>query len=72
MDLGDTRVNKRSVTLRNQLAEKPNASVPQACNGWAEIQAAYRLLAQEEIGWKAIVAPCFSFIESGQTSDVAR
>ena len=71
-DLGDAPLNKRSVTLRNPLADKPNASIPQACNGWAARPAAYELLAREEIGWEAIVAPCFSFIESGQTSDVAR
>ncbi|MFL6720144.1 MAG: transposase [Burkholderiaceae bacterium] len=62
-DLGDARLNKRSATLRNQLADMPNASIAQACSGWADIEAAYGLLAREEIGWEAIVAPCFSFIE---------
>jgi hypothetical protein len=51
IDLGDARLNKRSVTLLGRLADKPTASIPHACNGWAETQAAYRFLAQEEIGW---------------------
>src|SRR5205085_7372392 len=52
------RLNKRSVTLQNQLADMPNASIPRACNGCAEMQAGYGLLAREEIGWEGIVAPC--------------
>lgn len=33
------------------------ASIPQACGGWAETQAAYRFLAQDEIDWQGILAP---------------
>jgi hypothetical protein len=57
--LGDARLNKRSVTLLDRLADKPTASIPHACNGWAKTQAAYRFLAQEEIGWEDILAPHF-------------
>jgi hypothetical protein len=60
IDLGDARLNKRSVTLLDRLADKPTASIPHACNGWAETQAAYRFLAQEEIGWEDILAPHFN------------
>ena len=60
IDLGDARLNKRSVTLLDRLADKPTASIPHACNGWAETQAAYRFLAQEEIGWEDILSPHFS------------
>jgi hypothetical protein len=28
IDLGDARLNKRSVTLLNRLADKPTASIP--------------------------------------------
>ena len=31
-----------------------------SCNGWAETQAAYRFLAQEDISWEDILAPHFS------------
>ena len=60
INLGDVRLNKRSVTLLDRLADKPTASIPHACNGWAETQAAYRFLAQEEIGWEDILSPHFS------------
>lgn len=60
INLGDARLNKRSVTLLERWADKPSASIPHACNGWAETQAAYRFLAQDGIGWEDILAPHFS------------
>jgi hypothetical protein len=33
MDLRDARLNRRSVTLLDRLADKPTASIPHACNG---------------------------------------
>ncbi len=60
INLGDARLNKREVTLLDRLGEKPTASIPNACNGWAETQAAYRFLAQEEVKWKDILAPHFA------------
>lgn len=59
VDLGDKRLNRRSVKLLGQLGERPTASIPGACNGWAETQAAYRFLAQEDIGWEDILTPHF-------------
>lgn len=59
INLGDERLNKRSVKLLGRLGEKPTASIPAACNGWSETQAAYRFLAQPEIGWEAILTPHF-------------
>src|SRR5690606_8704603 len=32
-------------------------SIPQACRGWAELQGAYRFLAQEHVGWQDILQP---------------
>ncbi|WP_019936908.1 IS4 family transposase [Bordetella sp. FB-8] len=57
IDLGDQRLNKRAVRLAERLAEKPTASIPGACGGWAETAAAYRFLAQEELAWSDILAP---------------
>ena len=45
------------VRLSERLAEKPTASLPGACRGWAETQAAYRLLAQERLDWRDLLAP---------------
>lgn len=57
IDLGDQRLNKRAVLLAERLAEKPTASIPNACGGWAETAAAYRFLAQDELDWRDILAP---------------
>ena len=59
IDLGDERLNKRSVKLLETLGEKPTASIPHACNGWAETQAAYRFFAQDNIEWEDILSPHF-------------
>jgi Transposase DNA-binding len=40
IDLGDRRLDKRAVLLAERLAANPAASIPQACGGWAETQAA--------------------------------
>lgn len=55
--LGDERLNKRVVKLLERFAAKPTASIPGACGDWAETQAAYRFLANEEVSWEAILAP---------------
>jgi len=57
IDLGDKRLDKRAVLLAEQLGSKPSASIPGACGGWAETQAAYRFLAQDEVEWSDLVEP---------------
>ncbi|HXV09098.1 MAG TPA: IS4 family transposase [Burkholderiales bacterium] len=57
LDLGDRRLNRRAVLLAERLAAQPTASIPAACGGWAETQAAYRLLADDDIEWADILAP---------------
>ena len=57
LDLGDKRLDRRAVKLVEALAEKPMASIPQACGGWAETQAAYRFFGSEEFDWRDILAP---------------
>ena len=44
LELGDQRLNARAVLLAERLASKPTESIPNACLGWAETQAAYRFL----------------------------
>jgi hypothetical protein len=41
VDLGDKRLNKRLKMLAETLGDKPGASIPAACEGWAETAAAY-------------------------------
>jgi len=57
IDLGDTRRDRRAIHLIERLAEHPTASIPGACNGWAETQAAYRLLGSEAYDWLDILEP---------------
>lgn len=39
------------------MAATPSASVPKACNGWGETVAAYRFFDNENVDWRAILAP---------------
>jgi hypothetical protein len=57
IDLGDKSLNKRAFLLAEQWAAKPTASIPAACGGWAEAQAAYRFMAQDKVEWTDILAP---------------
>lgn len=57
INLGDKRLNKRSVKLLESFASKPNASIPAACGGWSETLAAYRFLGQDDITWRDILQP---------------
>jgi len=55
IDLGDVRLNKRLVLLTETLGDKPGASIPGACEDWAQTAAAYRLLAHENVGWSDVM-----------------
>lgn len=57
IDLGDKRLDRRAVLLAERLAQKPGASIPEACGGWAETLAAYRFLEREKVEWRDILAP---------------
>ena len=56
-DVGDARLNRRLVRVAEPLGAPPGASIPVACGGWAETQAAYRLLAYENADWESVLAP---------------
>ena len=56
-NLGDTRLNRRRVRVAERLGAQPVASIPVACGGWAETQAAYRLLANAAVDWEGVLAP---------------
>ena len=56
VDLGDERLNGRAVLLAERLAAEPGESIPNACRGWAETQAAYRFLSNDKTDWQALLA----------------
>jgi hypothetical protein len=53
IDLGDKRRGSRAI----RLVERPTASIPGACKGWAETQAAYGSFAGEEYEWMDLLEP---------------
>ena len=44
--LGDGRLTNRLIKIASAFAERPTASIPGACAGWVETQAAYRFFDQ--------------------------
>lgn len=57
IDLGDARLNRRARRLLQSLGDKPMPSIPAACGGWAETQAAYRLFDNPKVSADAVLAP---------------
>jgi hypothetical protein len=57
IDLGDERLNQRAPQLLGQLAAKPCQSIPAACGGWAETQAAYRFFDNQKVSVDKILQP---------------
>lgn len=55
LQLGDARLEQRAVLLLERLGQRPSASIPRACESWAETTAAYRFLRNEEVSWDRIL-----------------
>src|SRR5437868_1006802 len=54
-DLKDDRLNARLKEVLSQLASRPTASIPAACGGRAEMEAAYRLFDNEKVTFENIL-----------------
>jgi len=57
LDLGDPRRDRRAKELLKRFAARPTASIPGACEGWAETIGAYRFLGNEEVEWTDMMRP---------------
>jgi hypothetical protein len=57
LDLGDARLDRRAKKLMERLAERPAASIPEACDSWSETVVAYRFLRNPDVAWEGILAP---------------
>lgn len=57
IDLGDERLNKRSVKMIEGLAAEPQASVNAACSGWDETVGAYRFFDNDKVQPSKILQP---------------
>jgi Domain of unknown function (DUF4338)/Transposase DNA-binding/Transposase Tn5 dimerisation domain len=64
-EIGDSRLNKRLLTLAQAFYAQPQANIPQACQTRAETKAAYRFLDHPETSMEAI-------LESHYQATVAR
>lgn len=64
IDVGDARLGARVAMLASALIEHPASSLPDACGGWAETKAAYRLFDNERVNPDAILgAHCQATLE---------
>lgn len=57
VDLHDERLNERLREILEQMGERPTASIPAACGGYAEMAAAYRFFDNERVGFDAVLEP---------------
>ena len=58
--VGDSRLSRRLIKLADRLGDAPSASIPGACNGRNETQAAYRFFDQARadkrgLGWESVL-----------------
>jgi hypothetical protein len=57
VDLNDMRLNERLTRILSDLGERPTASIPAACGGYAEMTAAYRLFDNAKATYEKILEP---------------
>lgn len=55
VELGDTRLDQRLTQILSDLGERPTASIPAACGGYAEMTAAYRFFDNEKVTYDKIL-----------------
>jgi len=56
-DFGDERLDARAVMVLTAMGEHPNLSIPAACRGHAEMQAAYRFFDNDKVTFQQVLAP---------------
>lgn len=57
VDLEDARLNARIKMVLTWFAERPSASIPAACGGYAETASAYRLFDNPAVDFDSVLAP---------------
>src|SRR5262245_11780150 len=56
-DFGDGRLDERLVGLLSDLGKRPNLSIPAACGGRAEMEAAYRFFDNDKVTFEKVLEP---------------
>ena len=57
VDLGDERLDARLEWLLSALGSRPQLSIPAACGGRAEMEAAYRFFDNDKVTFDKVLAP---------------
>ena len=57
VDLGDERLDVRLELLLSALGNRPNLSIPAACGGRAEMEAAYRFFDNDKVTFDKVLQP---------------
>jgi hypothetical protein len=57
VDLGDERLDRRFEIVLERLASRPSVSIPAACKGLAETQAAYRFFDNKRVEARKVLQP---------------
>jgi len=57
VNLGDKRLQQRTVAIAARLARRPNDSLPQQMGSWASQKATYRLLDNDAVSYEALSRP---------------
>ncbi len=57
LELLDQRLNDRMAAVLDCLAARPHAGIPEACGGYAETAAAYRLFDNDKVSFAGILRP---------------
>src|ERR1700719_191153 len=57
VDLGDDRLDARLEVLLSALGSRPNLSIPAACGGRAEMEAAYRFFDNDKVTFDKVLQP---------------
>ena len=57
VDLGDERLDTRAVRLVSALGNRPHLSIPAACQGRAELKAAYGFFDNDKVTFEKVLQP---------------
>src|SRR5271170_3584422 len=60
VDLGDERLDARFELLLSDIGSRPNLSIPAACGGRAEMEAAYRFFDNDKVTFDKVLQPHFA------------
>lgn len=62
-DFGDVRLNKRAALMLERLSGQSMVSIPAACRGWKETQAAYRFFSNPKVTEESVLRPHYEATE---------